>query len=82
MPMVITSRVKVYRAKNMSVPYAGYFVKNGKYSLSVAKKYQKAKIFMNMLKNMGLKQQLTLIEYRSKRLKIIDLIQKITNKRN
>lgn len=39
MPMVITSRVKVYRAKNMSVPYAGYFVKNGKYSLSVAKKY-------------------------------------------
>lgn len=85
MPMVITSCVKVYRAKNMSVPYAGYFVKkveNGKYSLSVAKKYQKAKIFMNMLKNMGLQQQLNFIEYRSKRLKIIDLIQKITDKRN
>lgn len=56
MPMVITSRVKVYRAKNMSVPYAGYFVKkvkNGKYSLFVAKKILESKDFYEYVKEHG-----------------------------
>ena len=56
MPMVITSCVKVYRAKNMSVPYAGYFVKkveNEKYSLSVAKKILESKDFYEYVKEHG-----------------------------
>ncbi|MGO5444427.1 Eco57I restriction-modification methylase domain-containing protein [Faecalimonas sp. LCP19S3_D12] len=55
-PMVITSRVKAYKVKNMTVPYAGYFVKkieNGKYSLSLAKKILESKDFYNYVKEHG-----------------------------
>ncbi|MGF7017735.1 adenine-specific DNA-methyltransferase [Lachnospiraceae bacterium PF1-21] len=56
LPMVITSSVKAYKVKSMAVPYAGYFVKkvkNGKYSLSVAKKILESDDFYDYVKNHG-----------------------------
>ena len=56
LPMVITKKVETYLADEMTIPYAGYFVKskkNSKFGLAFAKKLLESPAFYNFVKSHG-----------------------------